>query len=137
MEFTRLDQMVDVMFTTAVDIEAASEEISSDTAEDNEAPESTQHRYYSYWYAYHPQWDDFLREGTQSYFIVGGMDIPGAFAVPWKIIHSALPNLNTTKTERGMYWHIHVAEPRPSSYALLLPKISEQLPIDEYRIPFS
>jgi hypothetical protein len=199
MEFTRLDQMVDVMFTTAVDIESAGEEVSTDL-EDHDIPATenigsdkskgtwqftdssllqshrqkiissietkigiklinksralywdaahkarvactiskhySRHRYCSYWYAYHPQWDEFLREGAESYFVLGGMDIPGAFAVPWKIIHSALPSLNTTTTDRGTYWHIHVAEPKPNSYALLLPKKSEQLPLDEYRISF-
>jgi hypothetical protein len=197
MEYTRLDEMVDVMFTTAADIESASDEISRDE-EDEEigatgVPQAdlpkrvwqftdgtllqdqrgkivatlekkigsklinksralywdaghkiraactiskhyTRHKHYSYWYAYHPQWDDFLREGDPSFFVLGCMDVPAAFAIPWKIIHSVLPDLNTTTTSRSTYWHIHVAEPKPNSYALLLPKRSTQLPLDEHRI---
>jgi hypothetical protein len=158
MEFTRLDEMVDVMFTTAADIEAASDEIATD--EEAEEPQIelskkaelkrewqftdsnllqghrskiisavenkigaklinksralywdaahhvrvactiskhyTRHKSYSYWYAYHPQWDEFLKEGSNSFFVLGGMDIAGAFVIPWKIIHEELPNLNTT-----------------------------------------
>ena len=198
MEFTRLDEMVDVMFTTAADIEAASDETSGDDVEEkapfiaidetakvkrvwqftddtllqtkrdqiihsveaklgvklinktralywDAAHENrvactiskhyTRHKSYSYWYAYHPQWDDFLKDGTKSFFVLGCMDINAAFAIPWKVIHSVLPILNTTTTERGTYWHIHLAEPKPNSYALLLPKKSDQLPLDEYRLP--
>lgn len=198
MEFTRLDEMVDVMFTTVSDIEMATEEIATDEklepapSEENEGIKAkgewqftdstllqaqrekiiaavenkigvklvkktralywdaahqarvactiskhyTRHKSYSYWYAYHPEWDDFLKEGSSAFFVLGGMDIAGAFAIPWSVIHSVLPNLNTTTTERSTYWHIHVAEPKPNSYALLLPKKSSQLPLDEYRITF-
>lgn len=195
MEFTRLDEMVEVMFTTAVDIEAA--EPKDDLEDDEETFESsvqkpekvgwqftdgtllqnkrekiisavgdkaggklinksralywdashsirvactiskhyTRHRHYSYWYAYHPQWDNFLREGQKAFFVLGGMDISVAFAIPWEIINAQLSNLNTTTTaERGTYWHIHIAEPKKGSYALLLPKKTSQLALDEYMI---
>ncbi len=199
MEFTRLDEMVDVMFTTAVDIDAASEEITTDdeaeepqiglsnktelkrewqftdsnllqdhrnkiiSAVENKvgtklinksralywdaahharvactiSKHYTRHKSYSYWYAYHPQWDEFLKEGSNSFFVLGGMDIASAFVIPWKVIHAELSSLNTTATERGTYWHIHMAEPKLGSYALLLPKKSGQMPLDDYRVSFS
>jgi hypothetical protein len=34
-----------------------------------------------YWYAYHPQWDEFLQEGTQSFLVLGCMDLNFAFAM--------------------------------------------------------
>jgi len=202
MEYTRLDEMVDVMFTTASDIESSSDEISRDDEGEDEGHDSnrteeapqpkkvwqftdgtllqnqrerivatlekkvgtklisksralywdanheiraactiskhyTRHRHYSYWYAYHPQWDEFLQEGKRAFFVLGCMDVPTAFAIPWNVIHSVLPDLNTTATDRNTYWHIHVAEPKPNSYALLVPKRSAQLPLDEYSIPLA
>jgi hypothetical protein len=198
MEFTRLDEMVDVMFTTVSDIETAAEDITTDEKMEASPAEShedaklkgvwqftdsallqnqrekiiaavenkigtklvkksralywdaehqarvactiskhyTRNKSYSYWYAYHPEWDDFLKEGSNAFFVLGGMDIAGAFAIPWNVIHSVLPYLNTTTTDRSTYWHIHVAEPKSNSYALLLPKKPSQLPLDEYRLTF-
>jgi hypothetical protein len=132
MEYTRLDEMVDVMFTTATDVEAA---IVSDDGNEEDEPNSengtvskskgvwqftdsrllqrkrediiavmgrasgtnfikksralywdsahekriastkskryTKRASYPYWYAYHPQWDDFLRDGKTSFVILG------------------------------------------------------------------
>jgi hypothetical protein len=129
MEFTRLDGLVDVMFTTATDVEAAISEPTADDVE-IEAPDapkdviiapsgweftdtkvldqkrteiieamarmtgaklikksralfwdakhetrvacSISKRYpksYLYWYAYHPEWNDFLQQGQASYFV--------------------------------------------------------------------
>ena len=62
---------------------------------------------YRYWYAFHPQWDEFLREGKTGYFILGCMDQSFAFCIPWQILNPLLAFLNTTTTERSTYWHIH------------------------------
>jgi hypothetical protein len=90
---------------------------------------------YPYWYAYHPQWDEFLREGDPSFVVVGGMDLPFAFSIPWKKFHLLLDALNTTTTERGTYWHLHLTEIETGAYALMLPKRGETLPLREFRIP--
>ena len=133
-EYTRLDEMVDVMFTTAKDVESVSEAVDMEeeqAAEVGDAPakikgtwEFTDSRalqakrdeiiaalgsregtplikesralYWSpghneraaftiskhyarkggphYWYAYHTQWDEFLKDGERSYFVLGCMD---------------------------------------------------------------
>jgi len=90
---------------------------------------------YQYWYAYHPQWDRFLQEGKQSFFVLGCMDLPFAFSIPWNVINGALDRLNTTETDRGTYWHIHIGEARPSEYELLLPRGSKNFPLNAYRLP--
>jgi hypothetical protein len=188
-EFTRLDEMVEIMFATASDIEAASEEVpevdesEAELAKTNElrkallqrqrdrtisaverklrvklikrtralywdathkvriactiSKEYTRHKSHSYWYAYHPQWDEFLEEGEDSYFVLGCMGVPAAFAIPWKVIHSVLGSLNTTTTDEGRtYWHIYLTEPRTGAYTLLVPKGSKQISLDEYRVSF-
>jgi len=89
---------------------------------------------YPYWYAYHPQWDQFLSEGKKSFFVLGCMDLPHAFAIPLDILRKNLSALNTTTTERSTYWHIHLVEIGSGSIALQLPKVSRQLPLDDFRI---
>lgn len=211
MEYTRLDQMIDVMFTTATDLEPAlARQLGPEDEGENEAPAagegikqpgvsgsdksdtkgtweftdsallqrkraeiigslgavlavplikrsralfwnsahdvrvacSISKRYlkrssYPYWYAYHPQWDDFLLEGRESYFVLGCMDLPIAFSIPWKTLNPILPALNTTTTDRSTYWHVHLVEGAPGSYSLLLPRESRAMPLDDFRIELS
>lgn len=190
MEYTRLDEMVDVMFTTARDVEAAivDAEEESDLEPDDKpkgawqftdsglldrkrediiaafgraiganlikksralfwdseherrvactiSKRYTKRSAYPYWYAYHPQWDEFLREGNLSFIVLGCMDLPFAFSIPWRTFHPLLDALNTTTIEKGTYWHLHLIEIEPDAYALLLPKRGETLPLSEFRLP--
>jgi hypothetical protein len=89
---------------------------------------------YPYWYAFHPQWDEFLKEGDESFFVLGCMDLSIAFAVPHQVLQDVLPNLNTTQTDRGKYWHIHIVQEEDGSYAMLVPKASNNLKISQYEI---
>jgi hypothetical protein len=41
-----------------------------------------------YWCAYHTQWDEFLKEGRQGYFVLGCMDRHHAFAIPANVFCS-------------------------------------------------
>jgi hypothetical protein len=91
-----------------------------------------------YWFAYHPQWQAFLSDSNEAYLVLGCMDLPFAFAVPLHVMAPALEALNTTTKEDGQtYWHIHIAEPESGRYAMLLPKKSETLPLDSYRLTLS
>jgi hypothetical protein len=195
MEYTRLDQIIDVMFTTATDVEGVLNTegdalIGSNTAEiqrtisnstvaevdeglpskgtweftdsrllqekreeilqsvgskigmalikksralywdashDHRVACSISKRYtrtgsYRYWYAFHPQWNEFLSEGKTGLFVLGCMDQSFAFCIPWAILNPLLPYLNTTTTERSTYWHIHIGEDEDSGYYLLVSK---------------
>ena len=170
MEYTRLDNMIDVIFATATDVESAIAEANTDTETQDEpvAKEdslksawqftdfalldskrakivdavanrigaklikksralfwdaaherrvacSVSKRYtkrssYPYWYAYHPEWDEFLKGGFDSYFVLGCMDLDVAFVIPLKTISAYLSKLNTTTTDKKTYWHIHLVE---------------------------
>jgi hypothetical protein len=207
MEYTRLDQMIDVMFTAATDVEATLiqdlsiagsqptpvEEITpADSSEPGEATSkgtwvftdsallqakrlsvlvalskkwgtplitksralswsggdhetrvvcSISKRYtkgtYPYWYAYHPGWDDFLKEAKNGFFVLGCMDQPFAYAIPWATINSLLPGLNTTTTERGSYWHVHLAEGASGHFAILVPKEDRSLDLQSFQVALS
>jgi hypothetical protein len=189
MEYTRLDAMVDVMFTAATDVEAAIvEDEDEDEVGEDDKPKGvwqftdsglldrkrgeiisalgrsiganlikksralfwdsdhekrvactiskryTKRSSYPYWYAYHPQWDEFLRDGNLSFLVLGCMDLPFAFSIPWKTFHPLLGTLNTTTTDKGTYWHIHLTEIEPRAYALILPKRGETLPLSEFGV---
>jgi hypothetical protein len=187
-EYTRLDGMIDVMFTTAKDVEGAAEsdvEVSEETtdpgskakgvwqftdasllqnkrdeiiaalgkreeahlikksralywhpAKNIRAACTVSKRYKSgtpYWYAYHPQWDEFLGESTRSFLVLGCMDRKEAFVLPLDVIRSCLNELNVTEREDGgRYWHIHLTESSAGKVSLLLPKKKEALPLTPY-----
>jgi hypothetical protein len=193
-EFTRLDQMIDVMFTTAKDVEGGSA-VETDTDGPPDVTEEKVKRTWQftdshllqaklglivaafgrrtgpvlikrsrallwdashetrmvctiskrytkkganpYWFAYHLQWHAFLAEGKSAYLALGCMDLPFAFTIPVSVMLSVVDGLNQTLREDGRtdYWHIHIAEPEPSQFTLLLPKRSDVLPLDEYRMP--
>jgi hypothetical protein len=193
MEYTRLDNMIDVMFATATDVEAVIAEANADAdraeesatkietkvksgweftdfavldskrseiidavsknigtklikksralfwdaAHEKRVACSISKRYtraYPYWYAFHPEWNEFLQGGTDSYFVLGCMDLDVAFAIPLKTIAANLDALNTTTTSKKTYWHIHLAETDAGGYAILLPHYGKQLPLDEFQI---
>ena len=199
MEYTRLDKMIDVMFTAAKDVEAAANatdaELEAETDGEQQSHDEkeqatrawqftepgmlqekreqivsavgrrvgttlikksralfwdTMHErrlacYLSkryprkgappYWYAYHPQWHEFLKEGGEGFLALGCMDLDFAFAIPVVNFEPILGALNTTTKEDGKaYWHIHVVEQSPDRYSLLMPKRSTGLDLNTYRI---
>jgi hypothetical protein len=91
-------------------------------------------RTYPYWYAYHPRWDDFLKEGSTSQFVLGCMDLPLAFSIPWRIFRTIVDELNTTTVDKGTYSHIDINEPKSGTYEIVLPKKGSRFPINEFRI---
>ena len=196
MEYTRLDQMVDVMFTTAKDVENAAgaevgtEEGAGEVESEPDKSKSTweftdaallqgkrddiisalgtresvalirrshalfwnadhtirvavtiSKRYArkggpSYWYAYHPQWRDFLDEAQRAYVILGCMDRNEAFAIPADTLHPVLGSLNTTEKEDGsLCWNLHSYEDPLGAVSLTLPKEKGSLQLSPFRIP--
>lgn len=62
--------------------------------------------YQPFWYAYHPKWDEFLREG-EGYLILACMDLESAFAVPQSWFAENAKHLNATERDATQtYWHI-------------------------------
>lgn len=90
-----------------------------------------------YWYAYHPPWHKFLREGAEAHLLLGCMDLPFAFALPLSVLTPLLAALNTTDRDGDHYWHVKIGQTAPDRYTLLLPKRSDALAIDDYRLPLT
>jgi hypothetical protein len=186
MEYTRLDALIDVMFTAAKDVESAVDSEKQPDSEDEDERSSweftnpalmqekreriinafakrhgvklirksralywnadhsfrtvcTVSKRYTrsgnvpYWYAYHPQWDEFLGEVEKSYFILGCMDLEVAFAIPVEILRAHLEELNiTSRVDGTLYWHIKILEQQPKSYTLQMPKSGNHLSLSQY-----
>jgi len=90
-----------------------------------------------YWYAYHPQWHQFLQEGAEAHLLLGCMDLPFAFALPLAVLTPLLGTFNTTEKDGRTYWHVKLGQTSSDRFTLLLPKRSDALPIDEYRLPLA
>jgi hypothetical protein len=194
-EFMRLDEMVDVMFTTAKDVERiveaaeAEEEPATDVGIDlgrikgtweftdssvlqakrdeiivalsrregtplikksralywspdhDKRAAFTISKHYArrngphYWYAYHTQWDEFLKAGGGGYFVLGCMDRNQAFAIPIDVFRPLMEDLNTTRNEDGTYyWHIQLTETPSGDVSLIVPKRKSHLQLLEYRL---
>lgn len=87
---------------------------------------------YPYWYAFHPQWEEFLEESGTAYLVLGCMDLSQAFAIPLNIIQEVLPDLNTAETERGKYWHLHIVEGTKGGLEMVIPKRDTNLELSPY-----
>lgn len=62
----------------------------------------------NYWYAYHPDWDEFLGQGSVGPFVLGCIGRTEAFAVPFDWIHMRIEFLNVTERASGKHFHIHL-----------------------------
>jgi hypothetical protein len=124
-------------------VELAAETIAKHSSEDGavRAVLAVSKRYekrstFPYWYAYHPDWDDFLSEASQSaWLLLGCMDRPEAYAVPRSVLIDHLDGLNTTvrKDTGKLHWHIHLVE-RDGEIAMLLPKRDGDLTMAPHRL---
>lgn len=89
---------------------------------------------YPYWYAYHPQWDEFLAPAKTGLFVLGRVDSRTAYAIPRAIMSSILDSLNVTvRPDGGRYWHIHLTE-QSGAFHLVLPKQSTSLDLRSFEI---
>jgi len=87
-----------------------------------------------YWYAYHPQWNEFLMEGEKGYFVLGTTDLDISFAIPQKAMDEVLNDLHTTeiKGRSSNYYHVKIAELEDGNYVIQLPKSGSTLMLDNY-----
>ena len=89
--------------------------------------------YQPYWYAYHPPWDEFLRE-SEGYLIFACMDMNSAFAVPQGWFAENIGNLNMTEREGGRsYWHIPLTTLDDGALAINLTKVGRKYSLEAHR----
>lgn len=93
---------------------------------------------FPYWFAYHPDQDDYLGHAERGFFVLGCVDRDEAFAIPLDVLRPLVSLLNsTTRDETGKtHHHVHLVE-RDGDLALLLPKASTHLSVAPYRLLLS
>ena len=189
-EYTKVDKIIDILFTTATDVESQQDEEQIEPAISNQEPEDakpqTQEKtdralieemkdraikgfsalksvelvrrsrsyfwsadkqlracctvskrydndYQPYWYAYHPKWDEFLKDGD-GYLIFGCMDLDSAFPVPQRWFTENAANLNTTEREgERSYWHIPLTTLDDGSLAINLTRVGRKYLLEPHR----
>lgn len=89
-----------------------------------------------YWYALHPPWLQFLREGKEAFFILGCMDRDEAFALPLSDVESRLEEMNKSEDGDKYFWHIQT---RVESKSVIwnLSKVAKKIPLEQYRFTIS
>lgn len=192
-EYTKVDKIIDILFTTAADVESQQEEEQLEPAAVELAEETapqTQEKtdrtlieemkdratkgfsalkgvelvrqsrsyfwsadkqlracctvskrydndYQPYWYAYHPKWDGFLKEGD-GYLIFACMDLESAFAVPQKWFAENTDNLNVTEREGiRSYWHIPLTTLDGGGLAINLTRVGRKYSLEPHRFPLA
>jgi hypothetical protein len=188
-EYTKIDRIIDVIFTTAVDVESQQTDQETATDEQDEekaaqirtAPEllnakrqdavdafaASKHKelikrsrtlfwsadkslrvccavskryagdYQPYWYAFHPSWDQFLKEGQESYFVLACMDLAFAFAIPYSSLEQNKQHLNVTDRGDKSYWHVALTTLPNGKLAMNLSRIGTKVPLEPFRFDFS
>jgi hypothetical protein len=88
-----------------------------------------------YWYAYHPQCDEFLAEAAEGRFVLGCMDLHVAFTIPVAVLRPRLEELSTTtKGDGTAYRHVKIIALTPNKYALQMPKSGNHLDLAPFEI---
>ncbi len=189
MEYTRLDSLVDIMFTAAQDVESAVESEAQTEVEEQEPREypgvweftertiidslrasilrtiekntdaklvkksralytandrsvsvaCTISKHYpdnnvKYWYAHHTPWQDFLDKAVSGYLALGCVGANFAFVIPARTMQERLEFFNTTTRNGKTYWHIHIQEPEPNVYRMMVPKSGDHLDLTPYKV---
>jgi len=88
-----------------------------------------------YWYAYHPDWDNFLGQGATGLFVLGCVGRAEAFAIPYKWMHSKLDTLNVTenKTTKRKHYQISVY-PKPNGQLCLRLNTGVDEPLEAFKM---
>ena len=90
-------------------------------------------RNFTYWYAYHPNWRQFLTEGSEGFLVLGCVGLNKTYAIPSNVMEANLDNLNISENENGkMYWHLHIND----NLDELFLKHGEKLSLSEYVVAF-
>jgi hypothetical protein len=88
--------------------------------------------YQPYWYAFHPNWDRFLAEGKEGYFVLSCMDRNEAYAVPYSVVDENKKNLNMTDRGDRSYWHVALTTLEDGSLAINLSRIGMKLSLKPF-----
>ena len=177
LEYTRVDHLIDIIFSTSEDLQIDEATGESDTGDDTrtqstpvnyheecinrisehlKSPLIKQGRcYYTnadqsirvlcivskeyersgtnrYWYAFHPNQQDFLNESESSYVAFGCGSADKIILIPFGAFQKYLPMMRKTKTDDRFYWHVEIF--RKGERFLLNKSTTEGIEVTNYRL---
>jgi hypothetical protein len=86
-----------------------------------------------YWFAFHPYYEDFLKESSSSFMAYGCGSANDILLIPFVELKPLLPDLWTTEKEDRMYYHI-VIHRKGDKFFLQVPKKDIMLDISDKKI---
>ncbi|MFH1059784.1 MAG: hypothetical protein V1797_14050 [Pseudomonadota bacterium] len=88
-----------------------------------------------YWYAFHPSWDEFLRDGKESFFALGCVDLSEAYVLPYAWVSDKLDLLHVTPAKGGKskYWHVHLEKINDAMHFHLF-KAKQLISVSQFRV---
>ncbi len=93
--------------------------------------------YQPYWYAYHPKWDEFLRDG-EGYLIFVCVDREFAFAVPRQWFAENANDLSVSERDGSRaYWHIPMTTLEDGTLAINLTRAGRKYSLEPHRFPLA
>jgi hypothetical protein len=96
---------------------------------------SKRHQRGTYWYAYHPHWDEFLAGGERAYCVWGCADRDVAYVLPRSFMVSILDELYVTNRDTGKsYWHVELEPGDAGDMYFLVRRSGKKIPIDDFRL---
>lgn len=87
-----------------------------------------------YWYAYHPKWRAYLKDGSKGFYVLGCLDRTEAYAIPVARMESLLPDLYKTEKDSRMYWHVILDELPSGKLGLKTMKQNQREEISQFCI---
>jgi hypothetical protein len=90
-----------------------------------------------YWYGFHERSDEFLAEGSSSFYVLACVGLETYFCLPFSFIHPLLSSLNQTVRPDSAYWHIHLDLDEQGDMKMKLHKTGNSVSIEPYRKSFS
>jgi len=87
-----------------------------------------------YWFGYDHKWREFITSSKQGFFILGGMNLDKAFAIPASVMEDKLKDLNTTDNAKGMWWHIVIRQMDDGRYVMSCSKTGNHLDLTPYAL---
>lgn len=96
---------------------------------------SKRYRRGNYWYAYHPEWDEFLKSGKLGFMVLCCVGSKIAYAIPreWLAKRVHLLNQTMVNPQKG-YWHIHLEETESGELGLKLHKTGEIENLNSFKL---
>jgi hypothetical protein len=89
-----------------------------------------------FWYAHHPQWDQFLSEAKTGLLVLGCIGRREAYALPHSWLQGKLDSLYVTEREDSKYWHL-VLQPNKGRDLSLRFRNGASESLEKFKIPLT